>query len=128
MSAVLVSNGELRETSVESVASVSEAMIAGIHFFILADLLVFAALFAGFMAERSAEVTLFNQSAGALDPLVGILNTLILVSSGLCVLLAVNAAREGRTALVRGWLLAAIIVGSGFGVSKLLEYSDKITP
>lgn len=121
-----MADGEHPETSWEGAASVSEGMIAGIHFFILADLLVFAALFAGFMAERSAEVALFNQSAGALNPLVGILNTLILVTSGLCVVLAVNAAREGRTATVRNWLLAAIIIGSGFGVSKVLEYSDKI--
>ena len=113
--------------AVEDADLAAKGIIAGIHFFILADLLVFAALFVGFMVERAAEVEVFNQSAGALDPWVGILNTLILVTSGVCVVLAVNAAREGRAALVRAWIVAAFLVGLGFGISKVLEYSDKIS-
>lgn len=105
----------------------ADGIIAGIHFFILADLLVFAALFVGFMVERSEEVALFNQSAELLNPWVGIVNTLFLVTSGLCVVFAVNAARAGRTALVRRWILAAFVVGLGFGISKVLEYGDKIS-
>lgn len=104
-----------------------QGIVAGIHFFILADLLVFAALFAGFMVERAAEVTLFNESAAALDPRVGIANTLILVTSGVCVVFAVNAARAGQAAVVRGWIVAAFVVGLGFGVSKVMEYGGKIS-
>ena len=105
----------------------AEGIIAGIHFFILADLLVFAALFVGFMLERAEEVALFNQSAALLNPWVGIANTLILVTSGACVVFAVNAARDGQVLTVRRWILAAFIVGLGFGISKVLEYGDKIS-
>ena len=105
----------------------ADGIIAGIHFFILADLLVFAALFIGFMAERAEEVALFNQSAGLLSPWVGILNTLILVTSGVCVVFAINAARGGLAVAARRWILAAFVVGLGFGISKVLEYGDKIS-
>ena len=111
----------------EGAATEAEELFAGVHFFILADMAVFAALFAGFMVERSAEVTLFDQSAGQLAPRVGVLNTLILVTSGLCIALAVDAARKGLANITRRWIAASFIIGTGFGVSKVLEYTDKIS-
>jgi len=107
-------------------SSVAQDGIPGIYFFILADLLVFAALFGGFMVERSSQLVLFNESAAALDTRLGVLNTLILVTSGLFVVLAVNAARAGRASSVRTWLAAAMVIGSGFGVSKVVEYRAKL--
>jgi nitric oxide reductase NorE protein len=107
--------------------TLEEELIAGIHFFILADIILFAALFGGFMVERGADIELFNQSANSLSAWTGIINTLILVTSGLCVVLAVNAARQGNTAQTRGWLVATFVIGAGFGISKVMEYSDKIS-
>ena len=108
-------------------SSIKEELIAGVHFFILADIIIFAALFGGFMIERSANIEVFNQSANQLSAWVGILNTLILVTSGLCVVLAVDAARQGKAAVARRWLVATFVIGAGFGVSKIMEYSDKIS-
>ncbi len=105
----------------------AEELFAGVHFFILADILVFAALFVGFMVERSAEVALFDQSAAQLNPRVGVLNTLILVTSGLCIALAVDAARKGLRGVTHRWIAASFLIGTGFGVSKVSEYGDKIS-
>lgn len=105
--------------------SIEQELISGIHFFILADLIVFAALFVGFMVERSNSIELFNHSAQSLNAWAGILNTLILVTSGLCVVFAVGAAKQGNARRTRRWLVAALIVGAGFGVSKVMEYGDK---
>ncbi|MCP5172311.1 MAG: cytochrome c oxidase subunit 3 [Porticoccaceae bacterium] len=118
---------QLPEAPDKGASSVKDELIAGIHFFIVADILVFAALFVGFMVERSADVELFNQSANLLNAWVGITNTLILVTSGLCVVLAVDSARQGKTAQTRLWLVATFVIGAGFGVSKIMEYSDKIS-
>ena len=112
--------------SAKDATTVKEELIAGVHFFILADIFIFAALFTGFMVERSANLTVFNESAQTLNPWAGIINMLILVSSGLCVVLAVNAARLGNAAITRRWIAAAIVIGSGFGISKILEYQHKI--
>ena len=101
------------------------APVPGILTFIIADLIVFAMLFTGFMVDRSAQVGLYNRSATTLKFHLGILNMLILVTSGLCVVFAVTAAREGRVVAVRRWILAALFIGAGFGVSKVIEYADK---
>lgn len=103
-----------------------EARVPGVFVFILADMIVFAMLFTGFMVERTDQLALFDQSAATLDIRLGILNTLILITSGLFVVFAVNAAQQGRTRATRGWLLATFIVGAGFGVTKMIEYSGKI--
>ncbi len=101
------------------------ASVPGILTFVIADLTVFAMLFTSFMVDRSAQLALFNRSAATLNFHLGILNILILVTSGLCVVFAVTAAREGRGVAVRNWILAAFLVGAGFGVSKFVEYADK---
>lgn len=114
---------------VSSAAPVPDAESApapGILTFIVADVIIFGVLFVAFMIERSSQIALFDRSAAALNASFGLLNTLILVTSGLCVVLAVHAARLGQAAATRGWLLASFAVGIGFGVTKLLEYSDKV--
>lgn len=98
----------------------------GILTFIVADVIIFGVLFVAFMLERSSQLALFDRSATALNASFGLINTLILITSGLFVVLAVDAARHGRAASTRGWLLASLAVGAGFGVTKLIEYSDKL--
>lgn len=99
--------------------------VSGILTFVIADLTVFAMLFTGFMVDRSGRVALFNASAATLDFGLGILNLLILVTSGVCVVFAVTAARRGQERAIRNWILAAFLIGAGFGVSKVVEYGDK---
>ncbi|MBD5802252.1 Cytochrome c oxidase subunit 3 [Azoarcus sp. Aa7] len=111
---------------VADVPGASPSRVPGILTFILADVLVFGLLFVGFMVERLEQVALFNRSSATLDVRLGLLNTLILVTSGLFVVLAVHAARAGRAVATRNWLLASFIVGAGFGVNKLIEYGDKL--
>jgi nitric oxide reductase NorE protein len=98
----------------------------GILTFLFADVAVFGLLFAAFMMERMHQVALFDRSSATLDVKLGMLNTLILLTSGFCVVLAVHAARQGRAIVTRRWLLASFVVGAGFGVTKLTEYSAKI--
>jgi len=116
----------LETREVYGLPGISNARAPGILTFILADVLVFGLLFVGFMVERLGQLELFNRSAAALDVHLGLLNTLILVTSGLFVVLAVHAAREGRSKATRNWLLASFVVGAGFGINKLIEYSDKL--
>ena len=100
--------------------------VPGVLVFVIADMIVFCMLFVGFMIERRSKLAVFDASAATLDVGLGMLNTLILVTSGLCVVLAVHAARSGQRAATRGWLLASMVVGIGFGVTKVAEYGSKI--
>lgn len=97
----------------------------GILTFIFADVAVFGLLFVAFMVERMHQVALFDRSSATLDVKLGLLNTLILLTSGLCVVLAVHAARQGCARVTRRWLLASFVIGAGFGITKLTEYSAK---
>ncbi|WP_108446404.1 cytochrome c oxidase subunit 3 family protein [Halomonas denitrificans] len=99
---------------------------------ILSEMLVFSAFFALYAAERVGATALFDASQRQLDPLVGGLNTLVLLTSGLCVALAVEAVSAARLRRARQWLGGAMALGVLFGVIKGIEYADKfaagITP
>lgn len=103
-----------------------DAKAPGILTFIIADIVIFGMLFAGFMNERSGQLALFDSSAATLDVRLGLANTIILMTSGLFVVLAVQAARRGQAVMTRRWLLVSFVVGAGFGVNKLIEYRDKL--
>ncbi|KAB0622747.1 cytochrome c oxidase subunit 3 [Castellaniella defragrans] len=128
-------------SSVSSVSSIRDAMsrrtpgpaasprdhrVSGVLVFMLADMIVFTMIFAGFMIERMGQLELFNRSAATLDVRLGVLNTLILIASGFLVVLAVHAAHAGRRAATRRWLLLSFVVGAGFGITKMTEYNEKI--
>ncbi|TFH87710.1 cytochrome c oxidase subunit 3 family protein [Billgrantia azerbaijanica] len=92
---------------------------------ILSEMLVFTAFFALYAWQRAADVAGFNAAQQALDPLVGGLNTLVLLSSGLCVALAVEAISRDRRRRARQWLAASMALGVLFCVVKVVEYADK---
>jgi len=94
--------------------------------FIVLDSVIFGVFFLVFMVERLAQPGLFSASAKHLDPWLGFVNTLILISGSLLVALAVNAHRRGQGERVtRRLLVAAIAVSSCFGLIKITEYAEK---
>ncbi|RTR04497.1 cytochrome c oxidase subunit 3 family protein [Halomonas nitroreducens] len=99
---------------------------------ILSEMLVFSAFFALYAAERVTATALFDVSQRQLDPLMGGLNTLVLLTSGLCVALAVEAVNHAQIRRARQWLGASMALGVLFGVIKGVEYAGKfaagITP
>ena len=98
----------------------------GVWFFISADITLFAVFFLLFMLERYRAVALFEQSRQQLDPLLGALNTVILLTSSWLVALAVHSARQGRRLAVSRYLTLGMLVGAGFAVTKVFEYWRKI--
>lgn len=92
---------------------------------ILSEMLVFTAFFTLYAGQRALDPALFNASQQQLDPLLGGLNTLVLLTSGLCVALAVEAVSIGRTQRTRLWLGGAMLLGMVFCAIKLIEYSAK---
>ena len=94
--------------------------------FIVADTASFGIFFAVFMSERLGQPALYAQSARLLDRRLGLINTLILITSSWLVALAVAASRDGKMHQVRRLLPAGIAVGGCFGVIKVIEYTTKI--
>ena len=99
----------------------------GVWMFIIGDILVFSLLFAVFVYDRSQEVALFVEQQQLLNQTLGLLNTVLLLTSSWLVALAVHGARAGRLSRARDCFVVAILCGIGFVVIKYFEWGEKFT-
>jgi nitric oxide reductase NorE protein len=98
----------------------------GVWVFIFGDLLVFAAFFITYAVERRGKLELFTSSQALLDRQLGLLNTLLLLTSSWCVAQAVSAVRR-EDPRARPLIGGAILLGLGFVAVKFFEYGAKIS-
>jgi nitric oxide reductase NorE protein len=100
--------------------------VEGVWVFVLADMCFFGLLFVSFMQERIKQGALFETARLTLNPDFGGINTLILLTSSWFVVLAVDAAKHDRLSEIPKLLMAALLMGFAFGVSKAIEYGGKL--
>jgi len=100
--------------------------VEGVWVFVLADMCFFGVLFVSFMQERIKQGALFETARHTLNPDFGGINTLILLTSSWLVVLAVDAAKRDRITAIPKLLLAAMLCGIAFGISKAIEYGGKL--
>ena len=96
-----------------------------IWLFIYAELLVFGVFFISYAVVRSQHVALFNESQLLLDARLGLLNTLVLISSSYFVVRAVHAIQNNEPKKCVIWLNWAIVSGVVFVVVKIFEFYSK---
>lgn len=99
---------------------------AGLWMFLGADVFMFGLFFLIFVWERARTVTVFEESRRLLDPTVGMVNTLFLLTASWFMVGAAHAVRRRRRRAARRYVVLAFVAGSGFGVLKLSEYASKI--
>ncbi|MGX9670546.1 cytochrome c oxidase subunit 3 [Mycobacterium sp. HM-7] len=91
-------------------------------------MLLFTMLFGAYLNSRSHNRALFAQSQVALNPTLGVVNTLLLLCSSMLIALAVMALRSDQFRHLAARLtLAGAMVGSCFVVAKAFEYHAKVT-
>jgi nitric oxide reductase NorE protein len=99
----------------------------GIWVLLFGDMVVFTILFAVYLHRRGENKELFAQSQDALNRTFGAVNTLVLLTSSLLVVLAVLALRsEQWRHLAQRLTLGGVAVGSCFVIIKAFEYHEKI--
>jgi nitric oxide reductase NorE protein len=98
----------------------------GVWLFITADVFVFGLFFVLFSLGRVAHPALYERSRLMLNPTLGLVNTLILLTSSWFMVRAVTAAREGVRRRVMQNIALGMAVGSAFAVTKTIEYTAKI--
>jgi nitric oxide reductase NorE protein len=86
---------------------------------------VFALFFGVFMHYRDHSPAVFQHSQTTLNRGFGAINTLLLLTSSLFVVLGVTAVRRRMRAVAPKLFLLALLCGFGFSVIKILEYSAK---
>ena len=95
---------------------------SGTWVFLFGDMLVFGAFFVTFLVERAKEPEVFDAARTTLHIGVGVLNTLVLLTSSLFVVLAIAAMRTAATTLASRAVVAAIGCGLVFIALKVFEY------
>jgi len=94
-----------------------------IWIFILAELLVFAILFAVYAITRMYHVELFNEYQLLLDRRAALANTIVLITSSWCVVRAVEAINRDHVRSSYRWLLVAMAMGGAFLIIKGGEFA-----
>ncbi len=95
-----------------------------IWIFILAELTVFAALFIVFSVSKSLNVEMFAEGQATLHPLMGLINTLSLITSSFFVAKSVLFASQGQLAKSAQWVWIGIATASIYIVTKFIEYQS----
>ncbi len=98
----------------------------GVWVLIFGDMLLFAVFFATFLFYRSKDKALFDASQLTLNTDLGAINTLLLLTSSLFVVVGVRAARKDFYRIAPWAFAGALLCGAGFGINKVIEYSAKI--
>lgn len=97
----------------------------GMWLFLFTEVLLFGGLFVLYAAYLHRFPAQFHEGGLELNVIMGAVNTVVLITSSLCVALAVSALQRGQKALSL-WLLAATIaLAATFMVIKFFEWSAK---
>jgi nitric oxide reductase NorE protein len=95
----------------------------GIWVFVLGDMTVFALFFATFLYSRAKNPDMFARDHTSLNVTLGTVNTVLLLSSSLFVVLAVQKVLSGGHRSAPRLFGAALVCGLGFIVVKAVEWS-----
>jgi nitric oxide reductase NorE protein len=95
----------------------------GIWVFVLGDMTVFAVFFATFMYSRGKNPDTFARDHASLNVALGTVNTVLLLTSSLFVVLAVQRVLTGAHRSAPRLFSAALACGLGFVVVKAVEWS-----
>lgn len=97
----------------------------GVWLFLTSEILMFGALFVGFIIFASLYPEVFTEGAKHLNWKLGALNTVVLLTSSLTVVLAINAIQNNNRRATINYLVATFICGMIFMVVKYFEYTHK---
>ncbi|WP_431240245.1 cytochrome c oxidase subunit 3 family protein [Mycolicibacterium aichiense] len=96
-------------------------------FFVIGDLLIFSVYFIGYVYYRGQNPDLFLHSQARLNVDIGAINTVVLLTSSLFVVLGTTAARAGNSADAVRRFAVALGLGAVFPILKMFEWIPEIT-
>jgi cytochrome c oxidase subunit 3 len=102
-----------------------EAATFGMWLFLVTEILFFGGALAAFGIYYAMYTDAFEDASNHLDLVLGTVNTAVLLSSSLTMVLAVHAAQTGMRARQLFWLAATFVFGSAFLGIKAYEYAHK---
>lgn len=97
----------------------------GMWLFLFTEMLLFGGLFLVYAAYRYAHPDDFKAAALEMDLTIGTINTIILLTSSLTVVLGITALRNNRKNLSVIFLLFTLVLGLVFLINKSFEWGTK---
>ena len=99
----------------------------GMWLFLFTEILLFGGLFILYSAYRARYPLEFHDAGQHLNVLIGVANTVILLTSSLTVALSITAVQKGNRKLSALCLAGTIVLGLAFLVNKYIEWSAEIS-
>jgi nitric oxide reductase NorE protein len=96
-------------------------------FFVIGDLIIFGVYFVTYMYFRGQNEALFLESQQHMNQTIGIVNTIVLLTSSLFVALGTETARKGNSREAFRLIGIAVALGALFPVLKAVEWLPKIS-
>jgi cytochrome c oxidase subunit III len=98
----------------------------GMWIFLFTEILLFGGLFLLYSAYRAKYPLDFHLAGQHLNVVIGVVNTVILLTSSLTVAVSITAIQKGNRKLTLLCLAATILFGVAFLVNKYFEWSEEI--
>lgn len=102
-----------------------EAAKQGMWIFLVTEVLMFGGLFVAYVIFRGLYPHMFTEAHHMLDVKMGTINTIVLITSSLTMVLAVSATQRGRRDQALLLLATTFLLACCFLVVKYFEYSHK---
>jgi len=99
----------------------------GVWLFVLGDMILFALLFLSYAWDYKDNYEMFRSGQAQLDQNIGLINTLLLLTGSMSVVIGVGHARKSRLRIVTYCLIGAICTGVLFYANKIHEYYHEIS-
>jgi len=97
----------------------------GMWLFLVTEIILFGGLFISYSYMRSLYPMEFHHAGSELNATLGVINTLILLTSSLTMVLSLVAIKRGDRAKTQLFLAATILLGAVFLVNKGFEWAAK---
>lgn len=97
----------------------------GMWLFLVTELNLFGGLFIAYAFMRHRFPADFHRAGLELNATLGVTNTIVLLTSSLTVVLAIDAVQRGKSAMAKAYLWATVVMGCTFLVIKSFEWGAK---
>jgi Heme/copper-type cytochrome/quinol oxidase, subunit 3 len=99
----------------------------GLWLFLFSELILFGGMFIIYAVYRFMHAEEFRLAAAELDPFIGTINTMILLTSSLTVAMSITAIQQGKKYLSMALVSSTLVLALVFLVNKYFEWSHKIS-
>jgi cytochrome c oxidase subunit 3 len=102
-----------------------ESSTLGMWVFLLTEMMFFGGMFGGYTVYRNMYPDAFASTSRYMNLTIGAINTAVLITSSLTMVLAVRSAQLGRKRALIAFLVLTLVLGCVFLSLKYVEYHEK---